>query len=275
MTATAPGAPSDPAPGGALATGVPLGLRAAGILLRRDLVQFVRRPVRIAAATGTPLVVWLLAGGGVGEAFRPASLEVSYALFLLPGIAMLVAVFAAIFGAIGVIEDRRAGALRAVLASPVPRWSIALGRAGGTAAIGLAQALLVLPLAFVAGGRVGAAELAVAVLALACAALGTGSLGVAIAWRCATTASFHAAMNLVFMPMWLLSGPFFPAEGAHPVIAALMRMNPLTWCTNAVRAPFLGEPASAVLLAGPAAYALVMLAAATLVVARRDPPPGG
>ena len=270
-TASSPVAPPiAPSPGG-----LAFGLRAAGILLRRDLVHFVRRPVRIAAAVGTPVMVWLLAGGGVGESFRPAGLEVSYALFLLPGIAMLVAVFAAIFGAIGVIEDRRAGALRAVLASPVPRWSIALGRAAGTAAVGLVQAAAVLPLAVVAGGRVGAIDLAVIVLALACAAIGTGALGVALAWRCATVASFHAAMNLVFMPMWLLSAPFFPAEGGHPAIALVMRVNPLTWCTEAVRGPFVGEAGGAASLVGPACFAAAGLALATWTVARRAVPPGG
>jgi ABC-2 type transport system permease protein len=31
------------------------------------------------------------------------------------------------------------------------------------------------------------------------------------------------------MPMLLLSGAFFPAEGTHPVLGVLMAVNPLTY----------------------------------------------
>jgi len=36
-------------------------------------------------------------------------------------------------------------------------------------------------------------------------------------------------MNLLLMPMWLLSGSFFPASGAPPWIKALIVANPLTY----------------------------------------------
>jgi len=52
-------------------------------------------------------------------------------------------------------------------------------------------------------------------------------------------------MNLLLMPMWLLSGSFFPASGAPPWIKALIVANPLTYgvaafgifSTSAVKEP--------------------------------------
>jgi ABC-2 type transport system permease protein len=78
------------------------------------------------------------------------------------------------------------------------------------------------------------------------------ALGVAFAWRSRTTAGFHAVMNLLIMPMWLLSGAFFPAKSASPWLAAIMRIGG-------------GPPWS---LAASGAFAAVALAAAVLVVRR-------
>jgi ABC-2 type transport system permease protein len=92
------------------------------------------------------------------------------------------------------------------------------------------------------------------------------AMGLALAWRTETSAGFHAVMNLVFLPMWLLSGAFFPPSGAAGWLAVVMRLNPLTWCTEAIRGPLMGQTSWLALpLSG--AFAVAMLVAATLVVA--------
>ena len=55
-------------------------------------------------------------------------------------------------------------------------------------------------------------------------------------------------MNVVLMPMWLLSGAFFPVSGAPFWLGALMRLNPLTYGVAALRWALYG-PGAAV---GPA-----------------------
>ena len=62
------------------------------------------------------------------------------------------------------------------------------------------------------------------------------SLGFLIAWRMETTTGFHAIMNLFLIPLWLLSGALFPAAGASPWLATLMKVNPLTYAVGALRA---------------------------------------
>jgi ABC-2 type transport system permease protein len=54
---------------------------------------------------------------------------------------------------------------------------------------------------------------------------------------------FHAVMNLLLVPMWLLSGAFFPPSGAPPWLAALMRANPLTYGVSALRWALYGPAA--------------------------------
>ena len=54
-------------------------------------------------------------------------------------------------------------------------------------------------------------------------------MGFVIAWRMETTAGFHAIMNLLLVPMWMVSGALFPMSTAHGWIKALMWINPLTY----------------------------------------------
>ena len=216
------------------------------------MVRFLRQPTRIAAAIGTPLLVWALMGSGFARSFQPPQRvdvgmnaggegALPYALYLLPGMMTMVALFTAIFSSISIIDDRNEGWLQSVLVSPAPRWSIALGKVLGGATLAFAQAavlLLALPLWH---AWPGAARLGLALYALAITVLMMTGVGVAFAWKSESTQGFHAVMNLVLMPMWLLSGAFFPIEGAARWLATLMRFNPLTWCHQALAAPLTGR----------------------------------
>lgn len=241
---------------------------AVAVIARRELIRFVRQPVRVAAAVGTPAVLWLFLAAGVGSSLRPEALSAgSYGAFLLPGMMTLVAVFASIFSSITIIEERNDGWLQSVLVSPAPRWSIALGKTIGGGLIAWIQALLLLPLAVAAGVSMDAGSVILVALALAVTCCGMTALGVAFAWRSETSAGFHAVMNLVFMPMWLLSGAFFPASGAAGWIRGVMTINPLTWCTDSIRGPLTGVDGAWPLVLA-AVFAAAMVAVATAVIAR-------
>lgn len=251
------------------------GWTAVGVLCRRELVRFVRQPARVAAAIGTPLLIWVFFSSGFAGAMRTEAIgHSSYAAFVLPGAMTLIAVFAAIFSSISIIEDRQQGWLQAVLVSPVPRWSIALGRICGGAAVAFAQSVvLLLALPFLSI-QISPGQAAMVIIALAATCLAMTALGMIFAWNSETTAGFHAVMNLVFMPMWLLSGAFFSIAGAADWLGWLARINPLTWCTQAIREPLLAEAGDGLLslpLLATAGFAALMVILATLAVHRRTP----
>lgn len=261
------------------ASNAPSGTSVALVIARRDLVRFGRQPARIVAAIGTPLLLWLFLGSGFAGSFRPAGLgEVSYSAFMLPGAMTLVAVFAAIFSSISIIEDRNEGWLQAALVSPAPRWSLAMGKILGSSLVSFVQsAVMLLAIPFL-DLQTSIGAISVTLVALAATSFAMTAMGFMFAWQSETTAAFHAVMNIVFMPMWLLSGAFFPprAEGdSAGFLGWLMQINPLTWCTQAIRKPMLeGGVSEAAIwwLAAAILFAIVMFAGAVMVVSREARP---
>jgi ABC-2 type transport system permease protein len=242
-------------------------VRAALALARRETVRFLRQKSRVVGAVAPPLVMWLLVGSGFSGSFRGDSFS-----FFFPGTVVLVVLFAAIFATISVIEDRREGFLQGVLVAPVPPSAIAFGKVLGGSLLGLLQGLPLLALVPFAGLSADARGLAGAVLVLVLLAFALTSLGFAIAWSLESTQGFHAIMNLFLIPMWLLSGSFFPAEGAPAWLRAAMAVNPLTYGVAALRRALGGASASlpglGLSVAVTAAFAIAMFGAATAVVAR-------
>ncbi len=207
-------------------------------LWRREVVRFSRQRSRVIGALGTPIVFWLLIGSGMGRSFRPPGSqgrEVHFLEYAFPGTLALIVLFTAIFSMISIIEDRKAGFLQAVIASPASRISIVLGKVLGSTTLALGQAALFLLLAPLAGVPLTVPTVLATMAVLFLVSLGLSGLGFFIAWPMDSTQGFHAIMNLGLMPMWLLSGAFFPAGGASGWLRAIMAVNPLTYGVSAIR----------------------------------------
>lgn len=97
-------------------------------------------------------------------------------------------------------------------------------------------------------------------------------VGLVIAWRIESTRGFHLIMNSILVPIWFLSGAFFPAAGAPIWLRWVMRVNPLTYGMAALRrALYLGEAHPLRALPGPAlsvGVSVVFAAAAMWLAAR-------
>ena len=96
------------------------------------------------------------------------------------------------------------------------------------------------------------------------------SLGLIIAWRMESIQGFHAIMNLILLPIWFLSGAFFPATGLPAWLTWLMRLNPLTYGMAALRSSlYLGNPAAVGQLPrlAPSLVVSALFAAGTFLVA--------
>ena len=236
-------------------------------LARRELVRFLRQRNRIIGALATPLVFWLLIGGGMGHSLNFAGMTGdSYMRYFFPGTLVMILLFTAIFSTISIIEDRREGFLQSVLVAPVPRSAVVLGKVLGGTALATGQGLLFLLLAPLVGFRFTPASFAIALLLMLILSFALTTLGFCLAWRMTSTQGFHAVMNLFLMPMWFLSGALFPPNGAWPGLKYLMLLNPLTYGLAGMRRALLLPDAAANSIPGPSLLTCVIVSIAFAVV---------
>jgi ABC-2 type transport system permease protein len=232
---------------------------AAWTLCRRDLVRFFRQRSRVVGVLATPLIFWGLIGSGF-----------NYMQYLYPGTLVQILLFTSIFSTISIIQDRQQGFLQGVLVAPVSRRAIVLGKVLGGTSIALIQGALFLLLAPLVGIRPGAGGWAAALGVMALVAFGLTALGVLLAWRFDSVQGFHSVMNLLLMPMWLLSGAVFPPGKAVPWVRAVMVGNPLTYGVDALRRVLTGDGMRLDLSLGvSAAFALFMFFLAAAFARRR------
>ena len=247
-------------------------LSAAATLCHREIVRFLRDRARVTGSLLQPVVFWLLFSGALHGSFKPGGQD--YGSYFFVGTLAMIALFTAIFSTITVIEDRKEGFLQGVLVAPVPRSAIALGKILGGTTLGFLLGLLFLLLAPLAGVPLtfGSALAGLAVLWLL--ALSVTGLGFALAWVMDSTAGYHGIMMLVLMPMLLLSGAFFPMQDAHPVLAWVRWIDPMTYGVGALRHALRGDaagiPSLSVCLLGTAAFAAATLWLGAFVVTRRS-----
>lgn len=212
------------------------GTSAMMALSRRELIRQVRQPSRVVASIVTPLMIWLFIAGGFSSAMGDVGGgRSSLTAYTIPGMASLTVMFASIFAAISLIQDRHDGVLRAALVSPAPGWSIGLSKIGAGSLLAMGQAIIVLLALPFLGVTLTPVGVLGAVLALACVSVALIGIGLAMAWIVDSTQGFHGVMNALLMPMWLLSGAVFPVEEAAGWLRVVALANPLTWCHAAMR----------------------------------------
>lgn len=251
-------------------------IMAAATLGQRELVRFFRQKNRVIGALVPPLILWFLIGTGFSGSFRFAG-SLSHLQYFFPGAVVMVALFAAIFSTISIIEDRKEGFLQSVLVSPASRASVALGKIWGGAAIAFLHGIFFLLLSHWVGASLSPARALYGAVILAGISFSLTALGFLIAWRMDSAQGFHAVMNLFLMPLWFLSGAVFPVETAPGWLKIIMEANPLTYGVEALRIALFPQAASAfssplLCLYVILAFAAVMFVSAVLVCGMRETP---
>lgn len=247
-------------------------------LATREVRRFLRQRSRVVGALGTPIVFWLLLGSGMGSSFRAAGTVgggEGFLEYFFPGALALTVLFASIYSTISIIQDRQQGFLQGVLVSPAPRLAIVIGKVGGGTVLALMQGAIFLALAPLAGVPLTPLGALLTLGWLAVLSVGLTGLGFFFAWRMDSVQGYHGVMNLLLMPMWMLSGAVFPISGAHGWLRPAMLANPLTYGVAGVRhALYLGQGSSAsgpsmpVCLAATIGFAVLTLTASRWTLGR-------
>ncbi|HEX4036573.1 MAG TPA: ABC transporter permease [Acidobacteriaceae bacterium] len=201
----------------------------------REIVRFYRQKARVVGVLATPLLFWVLLGSGFARSFQTSAGAGSYLAYFFPGSVVMIVLFTAIFSMMSLIQDRNEGFLLSVLAAPVSRSAIVLGKVLGGATLAAIQGIIFLVFTPLVGIRPDAAAIGWSVLVIVLVSFELTALGFAIAWPMDSPQAFHAIVNLILLPLWMLSGALFPADRASGWLGFLMRLNPLSYGVDALR----------------------------------------
>ncbi len=210
------------------------------IMWLRQLKRYIRSRARIVGALGQPLLFLVALGFGFGQVFQQAG-QGNYLEFLAPGIIAMSILFTAMFNGIEVIWDRQFGFLKESLVAPVSRSSIMVGRTLGGATVATIQGTIVALIAIPLGFRItNYAMIPLALLFMFLLALLWAAVGTAIASRLEDMQAFQLIMNFLILPIFFLSGAIFPIADLPSALNIVVRLNPLTYGVDGVRAALIG-----------------------------------
>lgn len=207
-------------------------------ILRRELLRYRRDRAYWLGQIVFPLVVVGFIGFGLDDVVALPT-GASYLGHVASGALALLVASGAVGGGFTLIQERESGFLRALRVAPVSPASVVLGKiaARWLASLALVALLVALLSTFTPLGLVhpGAAVLAVAAVTAAFVAL-----GVALASALRSLESFRVLSALVTIPLYFLSGIFYPVKTLPPLTGALAHANPLTYGVDLLRYGLLG-----------------------------------
>ncbi|UNQ73550.1 ABC transporter permease [Infirmifilum sp. NZ] len=183
-------------------------------------------------------VLWLTVFGITMEKLRaiPAG-SVNYITYISPGVVLQSASFIALAYGIMLVWERESGILKKLVASPVDRLIIVLGRSMAGAVRALTQLFIVLAVALLIGARLSLDPLnvffATVVLVVGCA--GLTSLSIILAVFMKTRERFMGILQAISMPLFFTSNALYPVDIMPAPIKAIAQVNPLTYIISSLR----------------------------------------
>jgi ABC-2 type transport system permease protein len=213
--------------------------RAIIAIVILDLKRFWVDRARLVAGLIQPLLYLFVLGAGIGASSRMGGGD--YRRFIFPGTMGLSLLFSSTFAAITIVFDRQIGFFKAVLVAPVPRPAIAIGKIIAGALQALAQGLVLLPFAPLAGAPLDFLQTIEMIGAMALAALTFSTIGVGFACRFKSTTVFPIVSNAVLLPMFFLSGGLYPLSSAPRWMQVAAHFDPVAYAVDLMRGAVLGR----------------------------------
>ena len=239
-------------------------------LARRSLRNTFRRPQFVAPLVIFPTIFLAVNVGGLNRTTDlPGFPEVRGFLdFQLAGAMTQSLLLGGVSAGIATALDIEGGFFDRLIASPIPRVSLVLGRvlASGVLAIGQVAWFLALGLIFGAHIAGGVPGVLVILLIGALAGMGFGAIGVLLAYRAKNASTVQGIFPLVLVVLFV-SSAFFPRALLDAPIDTVAAYNPLSYVAEGIRDPIISSLTPSKALEGIAAAAAIAVIAGALAVA--------
>lgn len=208
------------------------------VLAKRSVLGTLRQPTVWFPAVLFPLLIAAVNSAALSRStalpgFPPVE---SFGQFLLPGTLTQGVMFGGIIGGSDMALDIENGFFERLVASPVARWSILVGRLAGAAVLGATQAVIFVSVFVAFGAPIEGGLPAVLVLMVMAMflALAVGGLAAAIGLRTGSQEAVQNTFPLLFVLVFL-SSAFFPTTLMSGWYKSVAERNPITWMIDSAR----------------------------------------
>jgi ABC-2 type transport system permease protein len=164
----------------------------------------------------------------------------------VPGLLVQLGMFGTMFVGFGLLAEMRYGVLERMRVTPASRLALLMGRVARDGLVLVAQAALLVAASTAFGLRAPLAGVLVTLVIVALLGVALSALSYGLALKVKSEDALAQVLNMLAVPMLLLSGILLPMTLAPGWLRLLSRINPLSHVVDGARAAMLGR------IAGPA-----------------------
>ncbi|HHF08613.1 MAG: ABC transporter permease [Thermotogae bacterium] len=223
---------------------IPEGFLSAMLKKQEIKVRLIPSPsnpqMAMAAAQGITASI----GGSIGnmndkftlEMENPGGGEFNYYSFMAPGIMAMVAIMSVVNGlAAAITTEKERGTLDGILTTPIPRYSIVLGKTLAQGIRGILQAIIILLIAVFLFGATVQGSILLALFVLVLGIMSFIGVGIIITAGAPDQETSQMILTTLMFPMMFLSGVFFPVNQMPSFMQSISKFFPLTYAAEALR----------------------------------------
>ena len=215
-------------------------LRESFIVFRRQLRMNLRNPAWVLIGLMQPVLYLFL----FGPLLKPVAAQFGYAnsyTFFVPGLLVQLGIFGAFFAGFSLIGEWRDGVIEAERVTPASRTALLMGRLWRDVLQLFVQALILVGLGYLIGMEAPfwGAVLGIALTLLLGGACAASSNALALTTKSEDTMA--PIINMVMMPVLLLSGILLPMTLGPEWLQKVANVMPTKHVVDAVRNSFLGD----------------------------------
>ncbi|KQV64247.1 multidrug ABC transporter permease [Nocardioides sp. Root122] len=234
--------------------------RETYIVFRRQLRMNLRNPAWVIIGALQPILYLLLFGPLLKPLVGQFGATNAYT-FLVPGLLVQLGMFGAFFAGFGLIAEWREGVVEAERVTPASRTALLMGRLLRDLLQLLVQAMILIALGTAMGMRPswGGVVAGVGITVLVGGACAAASNALALTTKSEDVMA--PVINMVMMPVLLLSGIMLPMTLGPAWLERISDFMPFRWIVDGVRSSFVGDFAASGVMWGTA-WALALFALA-------------
>jgi len=210
------------------------------IVFRRQLRMNLRNPAWVIIGALQPILYLLLFGPLLKPLVAQFGATNAYT-FLVPGLLVQLGMFGAFFAGFGLIAEWREGVVEAERVTPASRTALLMGRLMRDLLQLLVQALILIGLGTAMGMRPswGGVVAGVGITVLVGGACAAASNALALTTKSEDVMA--PVINMVMMPVLLLSGIMLPMTLGPAWLERISDFMPFRWIVDGVRSSFVGD----------------------------------